>query len=382
MSLRTWVRATALAMASVAALATFSVTPAQAHVSVSTRADRVLARSADPADRALSLVRRTVQGGLARDVALAYFPGPSFTVAAFTVKTTDPNYPVWRFGAYVLGRRTYIAATTERASADGYQLQLYDWTKQVPKGHVVISHDLSRASIDTGTELASFGSIDMTFTRGQHKMHRFVCARTHRLIAVTRGARGVFDGTMTFTPNADGLPTTITATHVRAQLERYVTTGHGCPRPGHDHVHQVPLAYRCPGERSFVMHAGTGATLRSEVEYGFTQVRTSAVLDGVTVTELGLFEPDFGPFGDPDTPVTVTKTDLTLDGDQMGGLFSGILTFERVDPPQVHTGKVCATQRSAFAWSHGHLNVAFDTGALQFRGAHLQAQIIWRHRAS
>ena len=289
----------------------------------------------------------------------------SRVMGAFHVKSHDATYPDWFIGALRANGETYIAAGTGRDSTDGFQE--YEWIKQVPNADVIAGSRLLTFAIHTGTDLGSFGAIDMTFVPVHGGTHRYRCPKTGKVLALDHHVQGFLSGTMSFFPGTTGLPTAIHATHPHGMLDRTVESGARCPHP----------FFGCLTGNEFVVSGGDGV-LRADPEYGFIEAETTSQVDGFTVYRIVYLFPEFPP---GDNPVTLTPTDLTIDGDAAGDLFGGSVVFDRSGPSVKRVGPRCQTVTTPFLWRAGALDVKFDTGTFTFTGADLDARLRTMGRA-
>ena len=305
------------------------------------------------------------------DGSLAAAAGPAAGIpeavaveGAFHVKSRDVNFPDWFVGAFKAQGETYIAAATGHESETAFED--YEWIKQVPDADVAVGSRLLVFNIHTGTDLGALGRIDMTFTAAHTGVHKVRCPKTKKLLLRARVAQGSFAGTMSFFPGAAGFPAVLHATQPHATLARIAATGATCPQSTH---------YRCYANRSFVAQSPDGGFLTVQPRSGFGEVDTTSVVDGVSIFSTAVFFTGFG--GSGDSPVTLTPTSLTIDGDMIGGLFAGSVVFDRSGPQVIHTGARCKQVYTPFLWHTGSLDVNFASGTFSLTGADLDAQLIW-----
>ena len=152
----------------------------------------------------------------------------------------------------------------------------------MPNADVIAGSRLLTFAIHTGTDLGSFGAIDMTFVPEHGGTHRYRCPKTGKVQALDHRVQGFLSGTMSFFPGTTGLPTSIHATHPHGMLERTIETGVRCPRP----------FYGCLTGAEFVLSGGDGI-LRADPEYGFIEAETTSQVEGFTVYRLVFFFPEF-----------------------------------------------------------------------------------------
>ena len=286
------------------------------------------------------------------------------TVGVMHVKSHDANFPDWFVGALRTSDETYIAAATSFDGSDGYEQ--YEWIKEVPSSDLTVGSRLLALGIHTGTDLGTFGSIDMTFTATHRGNHRYHCGNGS-LLEVDHVAQGSFSGTMSFHTGVPGLPATLHATQPHGQVLRVVQTGARCPQPHYPH--------RCYTSRAFMVRSPDGGALNIDAKYGYGSVETTTVVDGFTVYRSVYAFPGSGP-----NPVTLTRAGFTIDGDAIGGIFAGSVVFDRSSPAVIHVGR-CKKVVTPFVWSSGSLDVAFASGTYSFTGADLDARLRWLGRA-
>ena len=310
--------------------------------------------------RVPGMIERTAGAGLSLPVSSNIY------VALFHARSHDANFPDWFMGVARSAGRTFVFAETERWVETG--ILQYDWAKEVPKSDLVLADRDHTLEIHTGTDLGRFGAIDMVFSASHEGHHTYSCYQTGRALFVQRRVQGSLTGTMSFAPGESGLPAVIRATHPHAHVDRSVATGATCPSSAHG----------CPLGREFLMTTSDGASLVAIPRFGFLLSRTRAVVDGVTLSKLA------GNFAGPGTGVGgvhLTRDDLTIDGDVSGDPFSGTVAFDRSGPPLIHEGARCRRVVTPFVWREGSLSVGFDTGAVAFTGADVDARLLWGGRA-
>ena len=317
--------------------------------------------------RALSMIRsRTATRSIASAEPI---PETFQTVGVFHVKSHDANFPDWFVGALRTSDATYVAFATSLVGSDAYEQ--YEWIKEVPGADLSVGSRLLFLGIHTGNDLGAFGRIDMTFTSTHRGDHRYHCGSTGKLLEIDHVAQGSFSGTMTLDPGLPGLPAVLHATHPHGQAVRMVSTGATCPQPHFPH--------RCYTSRSFMVRSPDGGALRIDPRYGFGSVETTTVVDGFTEYRSVFVFPGSG--GSGGEPVTLTRAGFTIDGDAIGGVFSGSIVFDRSAPAVIHVSR-CKKVTTPFVWRSGSLDVGFATGTDSFTGAHLDAWLRWLGRAT
>ena len=287
-------------------------------------------------------------------------------IGMFHIKSHNANFPNWFGAAGSIPGHTIVELATYRQGED--YAEEYEWFKELPASDVVVGKSAGRFEIHTGTDLGSFGGIDMTFDATHVGTHTSHCTSSHKVVAIHRRAQGAFSGSLSFVPGGVGFPGVIRATHPHASVERFVETGARCPRR---------FAFSCPRSRQFSVKGPDGGTLYLNPKYGFSIAQTDTMVDGVTVLRSIVIFPSFGGPGSRNDAVTLTRASLTIDGDTLGGIFSGTVVFDRSSPAVVHEG-FCKRVNTPFLWSSGSLDVAFASGTYSFTGTDLSATLRWR----
>jgi hypothetical protein len=321
------------------------------------------------AQRMFSMMRSGGLGGAAaRRGPLPLGPGTIFSDLTFT--SHDPTYKDWEVGAAVDGDNAYLAFATYQEQSGG--LEAYEWIKQVPRQDVGVGGRLLHFEIHSGTDLGALGSIDLSFQPSHVARSLDRCPSTGKVIDVYRNVEGTFTGTVSLSPDTPGLPSSVQATGGRGSVEQDRLTGNSCPQS----------YLQCPIGRRLVIHSGPSTLfLYSRRFANFNEAFVQSVT--VTETDAVFFYREALSSGDPSQSggFSVTRTNLTVNGDAFGAPFSGSVTFDRSSPAVGHVGNACRSLSTPFEWHDGSISIAFDPGPVTYTGASEHARLRWVSRA-
>jgi hypothetical protein len=304
----------------------------------------------------LESLAQAVKPSGSRHVALAYIPirlhRDPYRVLGLVAESSDAGAQL----EFVTGRQV---VNTGKAFA----IQAYAWDATLPSSDIHFGKNLRSISIHTGTDLGSYGSVDLRMTSATHRsQHTVICHKTGKKLATSSQARPAFTGAIDFRAGVPFLPPSIQESDARGSAFSVTRTGNHCPRQHHHHS-------SCYPESQLEASDGRGDSFRAsdfgdgiEVDRSTATGRVRAVSVAAVFTGRSSLQRGHGaihvvaPSGQP--------------------LIRGSLTFVRGDWGGVSIGAHCTTKSYGYDGYGGALVTTFDAGTLTLHGSSLTGRYV------
>lgn len=262
----------------------------------------------------------------------------------------------WRLTAVTFaGALDLTMSATTTLDSGSHPLEGHTWRFDLPLDDLTTDHaDLAPTRLDTGTDLGSYGAIDVSLQKDTKLVSRSVtCPATGAALARVRSRTGTFSGLFDFKPGA-GFPTDVAPISFRGTISKTTQTyktcrsgggGGGCP------VGKTFLAFTRRGEiyADKTPERSTISFYAGESD-GTTHLTTShEMIATVPITALAI---------SPEAAVVHSKP--------FGAWASGSLTITLAVKHVANLSKTCIRMRYEATSQTGAITVHFATGDVDY----------------
>ena len=266
-------------------------------------------------------------------------------VAAPSVRTTGTTLFDFRAKHIRVGGWTWLVAAelgggsldfemraTKRLQQGSHPEQIHEWQNlSLPGADLVTDHaDLMPTRLDTGTDLGSYGAIDVTLGKGTTLVSRVrTCAATGAVIDRIHSRTGTFSGSFDFKPGT-GLPADVAPVSIKGTISKEYATGRTCP--------VGDGAPACPSKSI----DGYSAAGQENVYATKTPAGTTLSFGWVSQTSAAGFQVRRWLLGEvPSTAVAITSKAAVIHSRPFGDWASGRLSFSLKERRQVKISDTC-----------------------------------------
>jgi hypothetical protein len=239
-----------------------------------------------------------------------------------------------------------------------HPLQDHRWRFDIPAGDLATDHrDLIPTRLDTGTDLGSYGAIDVSLDKGTKLASRSVtCPETGAVLARVHSRTGTFSGSFDFKPGA-GLPTHVAPTSFSGTISKTYQTDRTCTRGGGGGgcpVGKSLLAFSSGGGRGYL---DAGKTL----EHAFVSFSSGDydMATGVTTLHAMLAVV-------PATAVAISPNTAVVHSKPFGPWASGTVSFTLKEAHVAKLSKTCTRTRYDATSENGTIVAHFATGDFDY----------------
>jgi hypothetical protein len=269
----------------------------------------------------------------------------------------------WRMEAFdEQGFATGINLVARQTATSGkHPVEQLSWqfVDGLAAGDLQWAPDLSTASIQTGTDMGTYGAIDLALdTPSSATTETLTCRTNGKIWGKLTQRIGTLTGSFDFTPGAPGLPATISLTSVPVEVDKVLANGYACPPPRAPRCRvgtYFDATRQYSGDALSIHAARSGTTASLYLDRGGYDVANQVGLDALVEGKV------------PPSTVVVKKRGVTIDASGLGAFADGVL---RLTTKRSYTGSAghCRYLTVEQRRTSGTITVHFATGDTPYTG--------------